>query len=324
MKLFGFFEAIAAAMVLALPFDAALAQNYPFKPITVIVPFAPGGGSDNVARMITAKLTENTGKAFIIDNRPGGGTNMGNEAAARATPDGYTVLLGQFTLTVNNFLFAGLRYNALTSFVPVAHIADAPTVLVVPAQSPITDIPGLIAAARAQPGKLNFGSGGSGTSVHLAGVLFGTTTGTSLVHIPYKGSAPAMTDLMGGQIDMMFDTSTSALPQIKGGRVRALGIAGPNRLSALPEVPTFTEQGLKAFSVPAWYGIVAPTGTPAAAIRWLNMQVDAALKDPAIISRLDMIGAVAVGGTPEQMGAFMKDQSSKWSKVIKDGNIKLE
>ncbi len=314
---------IVASMLLALP-AAVLAQAYPAKPITVIVPFAVGGGSDNVARLITTKLSERTGKSFIVDNRGGGGTNIGNEAASRAAPDGYTLLLGQFTLSVNPHLYAALRYNVEKDFVPVVHIADAPTVLIVPAASAVKDVNGLVAEAKAKPGKLNFGSGGAGTSVQLAGELFKLTTRTDLMHIPYKGSAPAMTDLIGGQIDMMFDTSTSALPHIKGGKVRALAVAAPKRLRELAGVPTFAEQGLKDFEVPAWYGLLAPAGTPPAAVQWLNGEVNAVLKDPAVAAKLDAIGAVAVGGTPAQLGEFMKAQSARWAKVIKDANVKAD
>jgi tripartite-type tricarboxylate transporter receptor subunit TctC len=315
----GLFSSLLATSPLA-----ATAQAYPGKPITVIVPFAPGGGSDNIARLITSKLAERTGKVFIIDNRPGAGTNIGNDAAARATPDGYTVLLAQFTLSVNPYLYANLRYHPEKDFMPVVHIADAPTVLVVPASAPFRDVPALIGAAKAQPGKFNFGSGGAGTSVHLAGELFKSMTRTQLVHIPYKGSAPAMTDLIGGQVEMMFDTSTSALPHVKGGKVRALAVAAGRRLKELPDVPTFAEQGIKDFEVPAWYGLTAPAGTPAPALQWLNHEVNEVLKDPAVVAKLDAIGAIPVGGTPAEMGMFMKAQSVRWARVIKDANIKLD
>lgn len=314
--------ACAIASMAALP-CGTFAQTYPERPITVIVPFSPGGGSDNIARIIVAKLTEKTGKTFIIDNRPGGGTNIGNELAARAKPDGYTVLLGQFTLSANPYLYSNLRYK-VDSFVPVVHIANAPTVLVVPANSPINDVPGLIAAAKANPGALNYGSGGAGTSVHLAGELFKLSTKTDLIHVPYKGSAPAMTDLIGSQIQMMFDTSTSALSFVKGGKVRAIATAADTRLKGLPNVPTFAEQGMKDFDVPAWYGFVAPAGFPDAAAKWMNAQVNAVLKEPALVSQFDVIGAIPVGGTPQQMGTFMKTQAARWERVIKDSNIKLD
>ena len=315
--------ALLVPLLMALP-HAVNAQAYPSKAITVIVPFAVGGGSDNVARLITAKLTERTGKTFVIDNRGGAGTNIGNEAAARATPDGYTLLLGQFTLSVNPHLYTGLRYNVDRDFIPVVHIANAPTVLIVPTASPINDAASLIAAAKAKPGQLNFGSGGAGTPVHLAGELFKQLTHTDMLHVPYKGSAPAMTDLIGGQIETMFDTATSALPHIKGRKVRAIAIAGPQRLRELPGIPTFGEQGVKDFDVPAWYGLLAPTGTPPAAVAWINNEVNAVLKDPAVAAKLDAIGAVAVGGTPAQLNDFMKAQSARWSKVIKAAAIKLD
>jgi tripartite-type tricarboxylate transporter receptor subunit TctC len=306
------------------PLTAHAQTAYPARPVTIIVPFAPGGGSDYVARMIANKLTERTGKTFIIDNRPGGGTNIGNDVAARAQADGYTLLLGQFTLSANPYLYSGLRYRVDKDFIPVVHIADAPTVLVVGANSPIRDVKGLIGAARTAPGKLNFGSGGAGTSVHLAGELFKASNKVFMVHIPYRGSAPAMTDLIGGQVDMMFDTSTSALPHIKGGKVRAVAVSGSQRLKELPNVPTFSEQGMPEFDVPVWYGFLAPTGTPPAVVQWLNAEVDQVLKDPGIVTRLDQNGAFAMGGTPAQLGEFMKLQSDKWAKLIKDASIKLD
>ena len=309
------------AVLAALPM-AASAQSYPDRPVTIVVPFAVGGGSDNIARLIAARLTEKTGKTFIIDNRGGGGTNIGNDWAARAAPDGYTLLLGQFTLSVNPHLYRNLRYTD-DSFTPVAHIANSPTVLVVPSASPIRDIQGLIAAAKAAPGKLNFGSGGAGTSVQLAAELFKLETKTQMVHIPYKGSAPAMLDLIGGQIDMMFDTSTSALSHVKGGQVRAIGVAAAQRLGSLPDVPTFAEQGIKDFDVPAWYGLVAPAGTPASAVQWINTQVNAVLKAGSVVDQLAGMGAVPVGGTPQQLGEFMKAQSARWAHVIKESNIHL-
>lgn len=315
---------VASALAAACAYPGlSFAQGYPERPVTIIVPFSPGGGSDNIARLIAARLGEKTGKTFIIDNRPGGGTNIGNELASRANPDGYTLLLGQFTLSANPYLYGNLRYKA-EAFVPIVHIANAPTVLVVPAASAIKDVPGLIAAAKARPGKLNYGSGGAGTSVHLAGELFRLSTHTDLVHVPYKGSSPATTDLIGGQIEMMFDTSTSALPFIKGGRVRAIATAADARLKVLPQVPTFAEQGLKDFEVPAWYGFIAPAGFPDAAAQWLNAQVNAVLKDPAVAAQFDAIGAVPVGGTPQQLAVFMKAQAARWQRVIKDSGIRLE
>lgn len=316
--------ALGAALSTVLLPRTAAAQAFPARPLTLIVPFAPGGGSDNVARLIATKLGERTGKTVVVDNKPGGGTNIGHELAARAPADGHTLLLGQFTLSVNPHLYAGLRYQPERDFIPVVHLADAPTVLVVPAASPVKDVAGLIAAAKAQPGKLNYGSGGAGTSVHLAGEWFSALTRADIVHIPYKGSAPAMTDLMGARLDMMFDTATSALPQVKGGKLRAVAVAGPARLKDLSGVPTFTEQGLAGFEVPAWYGVLAPAGTPAAAVQWLNTEINAVLKDPQVVARLEAMGAVVVGGPAAPFGDFMKAQSARWAKVIKDARISLD
>ena len=300
----------------------AAAQSYPTKPVTVIVPFAPGGGSDNIARLVFAKVSERTGKTFVIDNRPGAGTNIGNETAARAKPDGYTLLLGQITLSINPYLYPTLKYDPEKSLTPVAHIATAPTVLIVPAASPLKDVNAVVAAATAQPGKLNFGSGGSGTSVHLGGELFKMVTRTQMVHVPYKGSGPAIIDLIGGQLDMIFDTASSALPHIKSGKVRAVAVTGSERLRDLPNVPTFSEQGMKDFDVPVWYGVLAPAGTPAPIVEWLNKELNTVIADAEVSQRLYAIGAVPAGGTTTQMGEFMKAQATKWAHVIKEGNIK--
>jgi tripartite-type tricarboxylate transporter receptor subunit TctC len=298
--------------------------DYPTRPITIVVPFTAGGGSDNVARLVATRITERTGKTIIIDNRGGAGTNIGNELAARATADGYTYLLGQFTLSVNPSLYDNLRYKVERDFVPVVHIADSPTVLAVGANSSIVDVKSLLSLAQTKPGKLNYGSGGSGTPPHLSGELYQKLTGTRMAHIPYKGSGPAITDLIAGQLDLMIDSSGAVLPQIKGGRLKALAIAGPKRLAELPDVPTFAEAGVSGMEVPAWYGFLAPTGTPAHAVQWLNAQVNEVLRDPAMVAKLHQIGAVPVGGTAAEFSAVMQVQAAKWSTIIKDSNIKLE
>ena len=303
---------------------AQSAADFPSKPITVVVPFTPGGGSDAIARLITARITERTGKTIIIDNRGGAGTNIGNEFVARATGDGYTFLLGQFALTVNPSLYTNLRYKIERDFVPVVHIADSPTVLTVGKNSPIADVKTLLQMAKEKPGVLNYGSGGSGTPPHLSGELLQKLTSARMAHIPYKGSGPAITDLIAGQLDILIDSSGAVLPQIKGGRLKALAIAGPKRLSELPDVPTFAEAGVKGMEVPAWYGFLAPAGTPDYAVRWLNTQVNEVLRDPSIVARLQQVGAVPAGGTAADLTAFMRIQEKRWSEVIKASNIKLE
>lgn len=314
-----------AALAAVLAASTALAQeSYPARPVTVIVPFTPGGGSDNVARLITSKLAERTGKTFIIENRGGAGTNIGNEAAARSAPDGYTLLLGQFTLSVNPFLYSGLRYNVERDFAPVGLIASTPTVLVVPPASAIKDVKGLQREAQSRPGKLNFASGGAGTPPHLSGELFKSMAKASVVHIPYKGSGPAMTDLIGGQVDFMIDTSTAVLPQVKGHKVRAVAVAAAQRLRELPDTPTFAEQGLPGFEVLAWYGLLAPAGTPAPAVAWLNGELNKVLRDPAVRTRLEEMGAVPMGGSAADMGTFMKAQAERWGRLIKDTGIRID
>lgn len=322
-----FLNAALVAAGLAAPAFCAQAagpDGYPTKPVTLVVPFAPGGGSDNVARLIASRLGERTKASFIVENKAGAGTNIANEAVSRANADGHTLLFGQVTLSINPFIYKTLRYNVQKDFVPVAHFAASPTVLVVSQNAPFKTLAEFIAAAKAKPGKLNYGSGGSGTSVHLAGELFETLTQTHLVHVPYRGSAPAMTDLIGGQIEAIFDTAPSAIPHIGGGRVRPLAVTGTKRLAALPDVPTFAEAGLAGFDAPAWYGVLAPAKTPPALVKYLNAEIQEALKEPATLQRLNQLGAVPVPGTPEDFGRFIQQESDRWSAVVKKANVTLD
>jgi tripartite-type tricarboxylate transporter receptor subunit TctC len=299
-------------------------NGYPTKPVSIIVPFAPGGGSDNIARYIASRLTERTGTTFLIDNRAGAGTNIGNEFAARAAPDGQTLLFGQVTLAINPHVYKGLRYDVQKSFVPVAHIADSSTVLLVNPQVPAKDVEQLIAYAKANPGKVNYGSGGNGTSVHLAGEMFAAQTQSQMVHVPYKGSAPATTDLIGGQIQAMFDTAPSALGNVKSGRVTALAVTGPKRLAELPAVPTFAEAGMSQFDAPAWYGLLAPKGTSTEIVRYLNDEVNQILKEPATVQRLTQLGSTPVGGTPEAFGQFIQAEDKRWTAVVSTAKVTLD
>ena len=317
------FIAVAATALLATTAQAQ-SEGYPARPVTIVVPFAPGGGSDNIARLIASRLSERTKGSFIVDNKAGAGTNLGNEAVARAAPDGYTLLFAQVTLSINPYIYRNLRYNVQRDFVPVAHFANSPTVLVVGGNFPARSLAEFVAHAKANPGKLNYGSGGAGTSVHLAGELFESVVGGQMVHVPYKGSAPAMADLIGGQIQAMFDTAPSALPHITGGKVRPLAVTGSRRLAELPQVPTFAEAGLAGFDAPAWYGLMAPARTPPALVQFLNAQVQEVLKEPATLQRLAQLGAAPVPGTPEAFGAFIKAESDRWSEVVRRANVVLE
>lgn len=324
MKLLQAIVAASAAALSASPALAAGPGGYPARPVTIVVPFAPGGGSDNIARLLAVRLSERTKASFIIDNKPGAGTNIGNEAVSRAAPDGQTLLFGQVTLSINPSVYKGLRYNVQKDFAPVAQFATSPTVLVVASTTPARSVQEFIAHAKSNPGKVNFGSGGSGTSVHLAGELFASVTGTQMVHVPYKGSAPAMTDLIGGQIQAMFDTAPSALPHVAGGKVRALAVTGPRRLADLPHVPTFAEAGVPDFDAPAWYGLLAPAKTPPAVVQYLNAQIQEILKEPATQQRLAQLGAAPAPGSPEAFGAFIRAESERWSAVVRKAGVTLD
>lgn len=319
-----FLSAALAAAAIAWPAASAVAAGpggYPARPVTIVVPFAPGGGSDNIARLLAARLTERTRATFLIDNKPGAGTNIGNEFVSRAAGDGYTLLFGQVTLAINPYVYKGLRYNVQKDFTPVAQFASTPTLLVVGGAAPAKNLQEFVAYAKAHPGKVNFGSGGTGTSVHLAGELFASLTGTQMVHVPYKGSSPAMTDLIGGQIQAMFDTAASAMPHVAGGKVRALAVTGSRRLPELPNVPTFTEAGVSGFDAPAWYGLLAPAKTPAAVVQYLNAEVQEILKEPGTQQRLAQFGATAAPGTPDAFGAFIRAESERWSGVVRKSNV---
>ena len=316
--------AVLALVCVTSAADAAGTDTYPNQLVKIIVPFAPGGGSDNIARLISSRLSERTGKIFIVDNRPGAGTNIGNEQASRAEPDGNTLLFGQVTLSINPHVYKGLKYDVRTDFVPIVQIANSPSVLVVTTSLPVRTLGEFVDYAKANPGKLNYGSGGTGTSVHLAGESFSSLINAKMVHVPYRGSAPAVTDLIGGQIQAMFDTAPSALPHIKGGKVRALAVTGNKRLSSLPDVPTFAEAGRPDFDAPAWYGLLAPKGTSPAVVTYLNTQVNEVLRDPAVQKQLRESGAEPVGGTAADFTAFIAQENNRWKEVASTAKVSAE
>ncbi|SSW71988.1 Bug family tripartite tricarboxylate transporter substrate binding protein [Achromobacter agilis] len=319
------FAAVGAALALA---SAAQAGNgpsgYPERPITLVVPFPPGGGSDNIARYVASRLSARTGGNIIVENRPGAGTNIGNEFVARAAADGYTLLFGQVTLSINPHVYPKLRYSVAKDFSPIAQVAVSPTVLLVNASSDIRDVKGFAENVRTNPGKVNYGSGGTGTSVHLAGQLFSTVAGLDMVHVPYKGSGPAMVDLMGGQIQAIFDTAPSALPQAAGGKVRALAVTGQQRLAGLPNVPTFAEAGFPAFDAPVWYGLLGPAKLPEPIVTYLNEQVNLILDEPETRDRLAQLGSIPKKGSALDFGAFIGKESERWQAVVKSANVTLD
>jgi len=301
--------------------SAALAQTYPAKPIRIIVPFAAGGAVDVVARAVGQRMSEQMASPVIIENKPGASANLGAELVAKAQPDGYTVLMGANGLATNMTLFRNLGFDTAKDFAPVARIGYAPLVLVVEASSPAKSLKDLIALAKAKPGNLNYGSAGNGQSGHLASELFKLTTKIDVVHVPYKGGSPALTDLMGGRLSFMIINPIEVVANIKSGRLRALAVANPKRIAMLPDVPTFTEAGVPGYDASVWWGLVAPAKTPKDIVAKLSSEVLKALEDEGVKEKLSNLGAVVDPAGPEQFGKFLKEEIDKWAGVIKASGI---
>jgi tripartite-type tricarboxylate transporter receptor subunit TctC len=313
-----------AAFAGAAP-SAAQAPAYPTKPIRLVVPFPPAGATDILARAVAQKLTEVWGQSVVVDNRPGAGGNIGSELVARAAPDGYTLEMGTVgTHAINSSLYAKMPYDHVKDFAPVILVAAVPNVLVVNPAVPANSVRELIAYAKANPGKLNFASSGSGTSIHLSGELFKVMAGVEVTHVPYKGSAPALQDLLGGQVQLMFDNLPPSLPQIKAGKLRALGVTTAARSPALPDVPTIAESGLPGFESSSWFGVLAPAGTPPAIIAKLNAEIAKWLATPEAKDRLVAIGANGAGGSPEDFAKHIAAETAKWAKVVKESGAKVD
>ena len=303
--------------------DASIA--YPVRPVRLIVPYPPGGGNDTLARLFGQKLTESWGQQIVIDNRPGAGTLIGTQLAARAAPDGYTLLLSSIaTHAVAPNLYRNPGYDPLKDFTPVTLLAVAPTVLCVNTAIPAKSVQELIALAKAKPGELKFASGGSGTAPHMAGEIFANMTGIRLLHVPYKGGGPAIAGLIGGETSMMFDTAASILPHVKGGKLRALAIARASRLPDYPDLPMFTEAGVKGYEVNAWYSVHAPAGVPRDIVVKVNRELLRILELPDIRDRLKQLGSEGAGSTPEAFDRFVRAESAKYAKAIKDAGVKVE
>jgi tripartite-type tricarboxylate transporter receptor subunit TctC len=321
--------ALAASFALVALGVAAPASaqggGYPGKPIRIVVPFPPGGTTDILARAVGQQLAQAWGQQVIVDNRPGAGGNIGSELVAKSAPDGYTLLMGTVgTHAINPSLYAKMPYDHVKDFTPVILVAGVPNVLVVHPSVPANTVAELIAYGKANPGKLNFASSGSGTSIHLAGELFKVQTGLQMTHVPYKGSAPAIQDLLGGQVQLMFDNLPSALPQIKAGKLRALGVTSATRAAALPDVPTIAESGLPGFEASSWFGLLAPAGTPADVVARLDAEVAKWLASPEAKEKLLAQGAIAGGGTPEDFAKHIAAETAKWAKVVKESGAKVD
>jgi tripartite-type tricarboxylate transporter receptor subunit TctC len=315
----------AFLLLLAVAVAPAVAQDYPNKPILLVVPFAPGGSSDFLSRLIGAKLTEAWKQQVIVESRPGGAGNIAMEAVQRAKPDGYTLILGHVgTLAVNPAMFAKLPYEPVKGFAPVSMIATVPTLLVVNPNLPVKNFKEFVELAKAKPGTIYYGSAGNGSSGHLAMEYLKQAAKIDLVHVPYKGTGPMVTDLLGGSTQATFTGATPLLPHIKQGKLRPLAVGSAKRITALPDLPTVAESGLKGFETSQWYGIMAPAGTPDAIVRKLSSEINRILKSPDVVERLAADGSVPHGTTPEEFAAFIQEEQKRWGQVVKTANIKPE
>ena len=297
---------------------------YPSKPIRLIVPFAPGGSNDIMGRIVAQKFSESLGQQVVVDNRAGGSGIIGTDLAAKAAPDGYTLLMMSLTFAVNPSLFRKLPYDTEKDLAPITLVASAPLMLVVHPSLPVKSLQDFLAHAKANPGKLNFGSGGPGTTPHLAGEMLKLMAGLRMTHVPYKGGGPALADLMGGQIQLMLENIPSTLPLAKSGKLRALAVTGLKRSPLAPELPTLNEAGLKGYEIVGWNGLFAPGGTPSNIVTHLYEQTVKALAQPDVKERLATLGAEGVGSTPDEFRAFIKAEIAKWAKVVKAADLKVE
>jgi tripartite-type tricarboxylate transporter receptor subunit TctC len=315
---------LALAGLLAWPLLTLAQSNYPTKPIRFISPFAPGGSTSTVARLIGQKMTESWGHNVIIDNRPGGNTIIGTDALAKSPPDGYTIILTTNTHIINPSLFPKLPYDPIKDFAPVGNVYSSEFVLVINPAVPASNLQELIALAKAKPGQLNYATTGAGGSGHLANEMLAMLAGIKTQHIPYKGAGPAMVDLIGGQVQMFINNPLTVIPHISSGRMKAIAVTGEARIPALPQVPTFTEAGLPGLDIRPWFCVLAPAGTPRAIINKLSTEIARIIAMPDVQDYLAKQGMNPFSSTPEQLAALMKNDMAKWAKVIKTANIKLE
>ena len=314
---------VLAALVLA-PVTLR-AQSYPSKPIRLIIPFPPGGSTDILGRSLAQKLSEAWGQQVLVDNRGGAGGTIGADLAAKAPADGYTLLMGHIgTLAVNVSLYPKLSYDPVRDFAPVSMVALVPNVLVVHPALPVKNVTELIAYAKANPDKLNYSSGGNGSAAHLAVEYFKLQTKTEIVHVPYKGTGPSVTDLIAGQVSMTMTGAPAVMPHVQSGRLRALGVSSPQRMPALAQIPTVAESGVPGFDATQWYGVVAPVGTPKDIVARLNAEIRKIMQSKEMLERLNTEGAISAGGTPEQFDAYIKSEIARWGAVVKAAGMKAD
>jgi tripartite-type tricarboxylate transporter receptor subunit TctC len=300
----------------------AWAQHYPDHPIKLIVPVPPAGGVDILARAIGQKMSVSMGVPVVVDNRAGASAAIGTEVLAKSRPDGYTIMMGYSAHATNPIFNPGLPYDTKKDFAAIAHVGYIPLILVVPASSPASSVKDLIALAKAKPGELQFASGGAGAGAHLSGELLKITAGVDIIHVPYKGNAPALNDLLGGHVTMMFDTINTALPHVRVGTLKALAVTSSKRSQLAPDVPTMTEAGLPGFEISAWYVVFAPANTPKDIMQRLNAEVNKAVKDPELRATLGVQGVELTGGTAEEADAFVNSEIERWARIIKTKGLK--
>ncbi len=314
----------ALGLALALSAGGAMAQAWPAKPITLIVPFPAGGTTDVLARALADKLTQSLGQTVIVESKPGAGATLGADFVSKARPDGYTLLVGAVHHTIASSVYKKLPYDFQKDLAPITTIAMVPNVLVVNASTPVKNVAELVTMLKAKPGTYNYGSNGNGTAQHLIGTQFENMTGTNVAHIPYKGSGPLVTDLLGGQITMTFDTVTPVLQHIRSGKLRALAVTTAQRSTALPDVPTLDEAGLKGFAIGTWFGVLAPAATPKDILARLNTEMVKAIQSPEFRKRMDEIGAEPIGNSAEQMAAQIKAETEKFARLVKEAKVVIE
>jgi tripartite-type tricarboxylate transporter receptor subunit TctC len=298
-------------------------NNYPTKPIRMIVPFASGGTTTLLARLLAERMGQGLGQSMFVENRPGAGGNIGMDAVAKAEPDGYTILMGPIGLAINPSLYPKMAFDPIKDLEPIGLYGGVPNLLVVHPSVPAKNIHELVAYAKANPGKLNYASNGNGTSSHLAAEMLKSVAGITMTHVPYKGGGPAMQDLIGGQVNMLFDQMPAVLPQVQGERVRPLGVTSLKRSAAAPDIPAISES-LPGFDMTVWFGLLAPKGTPTEVIARLNKEIQVALKDPAFQKQLGTMGVTPMPGTPDEFAAYLRKETTTWAKVVKESGAKLD
>jgi tripartite-type tricarboxylate transporter receptor subunit TctC len=311
-------------VLLLLAFQGVQAQTFPSKPVKIVIGFTPGGGVDINARLLAAELTKSLGQAVVVENKPGAGTNIAAESVAKSAPDGYTLFFNSPAMAINMSLYKAPGYDIVRDFVPISVFSDSTNILVVPASLPAKSVRELVAMARDKPGSLNFSSAGSGSTQHLAGELFKLRTGTQMVHVPYRGSAPSIAALLTAEVQLSFVNPLAIGSHVKSGRLRALAVAGPKRAGLLPDVPTMKEAGVEGVEVPLWFGLLAPAGTPKDVIATLASGVQRAARDPDMRKRLEEQGGDPVGSTPEEFAKMLRDEVTKWAEVVKVSGAKAD